>query len=157
MGVTEFPLTDFFALLKGPMTLRHSTSGLFNSCHNRPIQPNEHAWCIYCQEKKENWRSNTKSAVKAVTIQAPPDSATLTTSSLLQWLKAFCFSDSSESTCLPERPLVYDWGMGLFTKYSSQLHGFKRKRSNSTGVKKRVGKNRNGVPAHCLLRSCCQE
>lgn len=81
----------------------------------------------------------------------------LTTVAKISVWKLFFFSDSSESTCLPERPLVYDSGLGLFTKFCSQLHVFNCQKSNSTDVKKRVGENSIGVPTCCLLRSYCQE
>lgn len=131
--------TGFFALLKGPTTLRQSASSyitlvtdvitdlsnLTSKCvWNGPdfavvLAATAHVMFLLPGERRKLLVKH-KISVKAVTLWAPPDSATLTAmqvfgislvSKISAW-KHFFFSDSSESTCVPERPLVHDSWMG---------------------------------------------
>lgn len=98
----------------------------------------QHVWYLCCQEKGESCWSNTRSAVKAVTIQAPCDTSALTAIQLFgiafslvakisAW-KLFSFSDSSESTWETPSSWLRD---GVFTKFCFQLHVFNCKKAKA--------------------------
>lgn len=149
-------------------------------CHNRPLQPNEQMcviWPRYCscvcsynmcdvhtaRRKKETGGQMEDLLLKQWLFRhyltqllcsdchASVWHHLLTTVAKIKVWKLLFFSDFSESTCLPKRPIAYDSGMGLFTQLCSQLHVFNRKTGNSTHRCKEKSRREQNRHSHMLF------